>query len=156
MRQELHEGITFAALVPDFELRTSLARSVLPKRIAHKDAVFNLSRAALMSASLATGSFYNLKVAAQDRLHQDYRMPYINGAGRAMEILESEGAYCAYISGAGSTIMAILPGADTEFYGRVRPRMDSEGFDRWQLMLLDADNTGAICVESKPVAENKI
>ncbi len=151
VRQELHVGIRFAALIPNFELRTSLARSVLPKRISHKDAVYNLSRAALMSASLSTGSYHNLRVAAADRLHQDYRLPLIEGGARAMELMEEEGAYCSYISGAGSTLMAMVPGADLSFEQRVWPRLCEEGFAAWRLMMLEADNTGAICVESIPL-----
>lgn len=152
VRQELHVGIKFAALIPDTELKTSLARSVLPKRISHKDAVYNLSRAALMSASLATGSYHNLSTAIGDRLHQDYRLPLINGADRAMKMMNDEGAYCSYISGAGSTLMAMVPGDKANsFYSKLRPRLDEEGFESWRLLMLDADNTGAICVESRPL-----
>jgi homoserine kinase len=148
VRQELHAGLRFAALIPDFELRTSLARSALPKRIGHKDAVYNLSRAALMSASLATGSYHNLRTAAQDRLHQGCRLALMDGAERAMRLLEEE-AYCVYVSGAGSTLMAMIPGRDQTFFERMRPRLDSAGFAAWELLMLDADNTGAICVESR-------
>ena len=149
VRQELHVGIKFAALIPDSELKTSLARSVLPKRISHKDAVYNLSRAALMSASLATGSYHNLSVAAGDRLHQDYRLPLIPGAERAMKLIQDEGVYCSYISGAGSTLMTMVPGEKANsFFSHIRPVLDEEGFENWQLLMLDADNTGAICVES--------
>ena len=156
VRQELHVGIKFAALIPDTELKTSLARSVLPKRISHKDAVYNLSRAALMSASLATGSYHNLRCAAGDRLHQDYRLPLIPGGERAMKLLEEEGAYCTYISGAGSTLMAMVPGErENIFYSRIRPRLDTEGYKNWQLLMLDADNTGAICVESIPLPDTQ-
>lgn len=152
VRQELHVGIKFAVLIPDSELKTSLARSVLPKRISHKDAVYNLSRAALMSASLATGSYHNLSIAAGDRLHQDYRLPLIPGASRAMKMLNEEGAYCSYISGAGSTLLAMVPGEKANsFYSHLRPRLDEEGFENWKLLMLDADNTGAICVESRPL-----
>jgi homoserine kinase len=149
VRQELHDDLRFAALIPDFELKTSLARSVLPKVIGHKDAVFNLSRAALMSASLTTGSYHNLRIAADDRLHQNYRMPLINGASEAMHILDEEGTYCTYISGAGSTLMSICPSDDIDFPIRMRKRLDDAGFSGWQLLMLDADNIGAICVESR-------
>lgn len=57
-----------------------------------------------MSASLSTGSYHNLRVAAADRLHQDYRLPLIEGGARAMALMEEEGAYCSYISGAGFNV----------------------------------------------------
>jgi len=152
VRQELHVGIKFAALIPPTELETTIARGVLPKRISHKDAVYNLSRSALMSASLATGSYHNLRCAAGDRLHQDYRLPMIPGAERVMRMLDDEGVYCSYVSGAGSTIMAMVPGEHgNSFYSRFRPKLDEEGYEDWKLLMLDADNTGAICVESVPL-----
>ena len=149
VRQELHNDLKFVAVIPDFELKTFLARSVLPKVIGHKDAVFNLSRAALMSASLTTGSYHNLKVAADDRLHQNYRMALISGSSEAMRMLDEEGAYCTYISGAGSTLMSICPSDDKNFPLRMRKRLNDAGFLGWKIMMLDADNTGAICVESR-------
>lgn len=149
VRQELHGDLKFAAVIPDFELKTSLARSVLPKEVSHKDAVFNLSHAALMGASLTTGSYHNLRVATDDRLHQHYRLGLIKGADTVMKLMQDEGAYCSYISGAGSTLMAMTPGNDAEFGNRLRIRLDEAGFPSWKLLMLDADNVGAVCVESR-------
>ena len=47
--------------------------------------------------------------------------------------------------------MAMVPGADLSFEQRVWPRLCEEGFAAWRLMMLEADNTGAICVESIPL-----
>ena len=88
---------------------------VITKDIPHKDAVFNLSRAALFSASLLTGKFNNLKTAVDDRLHQPYRLPLINNADDVFDMAYTLGAYAVYISGAGPTIMAIVD-HDNEFF----------------------------------------
>lgn len=74
------DRIRFAVFIPDFELKTEVARAALPTEISRQDAVYNLSRAALMTASLWSGSLDNLRVAVQDRLHQPYRFPLIPGA----------------------------------------------------------------------------
>ena len=66
--------IHFAALIPPFELKTEVARGALPEEYSRRDAVYNLSRSALMTAALFSGSLENLRVAVQDRLHQPYRM----------------------------------------------------------------------------------
>jgi homoserine kinase len=144
-RQELPDDLRFAALIPDFPLSTVLARGVLPRDVPHRDAVYNLSRAALMSMSLACGRYENLRAASGDRLHQPYRLRLIAGAEEALAILRDDGAYCSYISGAGSTLMAMVPGGDKEFFDRVRPKLDAAGFGTWQLLMLDADNVGAVC-----------
>ena len=66
----LNNKVRFAAFIPDFELKTEVARAVLPTKLDYKDAVYNLSRAALMSISLLSGDYQNMAVAAEDRLHQ--------------------------------------------------------------------------------------
>lgn len=149
-RQTLPDDLRFAALIPDFELSTAKARSVLPKEVSRADAIFNLSRAALMSLSLAQGRYENLAMASGDRLHQPYRLSLIPGAETALDILKSHGAYCSYISGAGSTLMAMIPASHSGFYDAVRPELDAAGLGTWRLLLLDADNTGAVC-ESEPI-----
>lgn len=142
-RQEVRDDLRFAAIIPDFELKTSAARAALPKEITRGDGVFNLSRAALMAMSLATGQYENLRVAAEDRLHQPYRLELIPGARPVMDCAQEFGAYCAYISGAGSTLMAIVGTENTGFIQRLRCWMDGQGYQNWQLHLLEPDNTGA-------------
>ena len=70
VKQEIKNDLHFVAIIPDFELKTSRARAVLPDMIPRKHGVFNLSRAALMSVSLYSGNYQNLRVAADDRIHQ--------------------------------------------------------------------------------------
>ena len=142
-RQELRDDLRFAAIIPDFELKTSAARAALPGEVSRKDGVFNLSRAALMAMSLAGGQYENLRVAAQDRLHQPYRLGLIPGGAAAMDCALEFGAYCAYISGAGSTIMAMVGAGNAGFAQRLRCWLDGQGLSAWRLELLEPDNRGA-------------
>jgi len=147
VKQEIRDDLRFVAIVPDFELRTSLARQALPREINHKDGVFNLSRAALMSVSLYSGNYQNLRIAADDRLHQPYRLSLIKGASAVMESSYLLGAYCSYISGAGSTLMSIIDRDNTEFETKLRNILDSYGFTGWKLHTLAIDNQGTTLVE---------
>ena len=147
VKQEIRDDLRFVAIVPDFELRTSLARQALPREINHKDGVFNLSRAALMSVSLYSGNYQNLRIAADDRLHQPYRLSLINGASAVMESSYLLGAYCSYISGAGSTLMSIIDRDNTGFETKLRNILDSYGFTGWKLHTLAIDNQGTTLVE---------
>lgn len=147
VKQEIRDDLRFVAIVPDFELRTSLARQALPREINHKDGVFNLSRAALMSVSLYSGNYQNLRIAADDRLHQPYRLSLIKGASAVIESSYLLGAYCSYISGAGSTLMSITDRDNTEFEGKLRNILDSYGFTGWKLHTLGIDNRGTILTE---------
>jgi len=142
VKQEVYTKLKFAAIIPDFELKTEEARACLPKEISHKDAVFNLSRAALFSASLLTGKFENLRTAVDDRLHQPYRMKLIPHCKEVFDIAYAHGAYASYISGAGPTVMAIADENNTYFAGKLRFSLDNAGLGGWQVHELKIDNEG--------------
>ncbi|MBR1740214.1 MAG: homoserine kinase [Ruminococcus sp.] len=142
VKQEVYTKLKFTAIIPDFELKTEQARACLPKEISHRDAVFNLSRAALFSASLLTGKFENLKTGVQDRLHQPYRSGLIPGCDEVFDIAYTHGAYGVYISGAGPTVMAIVDEENTYFAGKVKFSLDNAGLGNWEVKELHIDNIG--------------
>ena len=73
-------NIRFGVFIPPFELKTEVARKALPNEYSREDAVYNLSRSALMTAALFSGSLENLRVAVQDSIHQPYRKKFISEA----------------------------------------------------------------------------
>ena len=75
VKRNVDETLCFAAIVPDYKLLTEAARAALPKEVSHKDAVYNLSRAALVPAAFCEGRHDLLAIATEDKLHQQYRMP---------------------------------------------------------------------------------
>lgn len=146
VKQEVYTKLRFVAMIPDFELKTEKARACLPSEVAHKDAVYNLSRAALFSASLLTGKFENLRTAVHDKLHQPYRMALIPHAREVFDIAYAHGAYAAYISGAGPTIMAIADEENSYFAGKMRFSLDNIGLTGWKVQDMKIDNKGCILV----------
>ena len=92
--------------VPDFELSTRLARKVLPKTVALKDAIFNISRASMLVAALVKGNEELLPFAFDDALHQPYRKKLVPGMSEVFVAAKSAGALGAAISGAGSCLIA--------------------------------------------------
>lgn len=142
VKQEVFTKLRFIALIPDFELKTEDARACLPKEISHKDAVYNLSRAALFSASLLTGKFENLRTAVHDKLHQPYRMALIPRCREVFDIAYTHGAYAAYISGAGPTVMAIVDEENTYFAGKMRFSLSNAGLGCWKVHEFGIDNEG--------------
>ncbi|MBO6140743.1 MAG: homoserine kinase [Ruminococcus sp.] len=142
VKQEVYTRLKFAAIIPDFELKTEKARACLPKEVSHKDAVYNLSRAALFSASLLTGKFENLRTAVDDRLHQPYRMELIPNVKEVFDIAYTHGAYAAYISGAGPTVMAIADESNSYFAGKLQFSLENAGLGSWKVHELSIDNDG--------------
>lgn len=142
VKQEVYTKLKFVTIVPDFELKTDSTRGCLPEQVSHKDAVYNLSRAALFSSSLLTGKFENLRTAVHDKLHQPYRMGLIPNAREIFDIAYNHGAYAAYISGAGPTIMAIVDEENKYFAGKVKFSLDNAGLGGWQVNEYHIDNEG--------------
>ncbi len=147
VKQEVFTTLKFIAVIPDFELKAEKARACLPKEVSHADAVYNLSRAALFSASLLTGKYENLRTAVHDRLHQPYRMELIPHARDVFDIAYTNGAYAAYISGAGPAIMTIVDAENRYFGGKMRFALDNMGLNNWEVreMHIDNDGTKIIC-----------
>ena len=143
VRQEIPDELKFAVIIPDFELKTSLARSVLPEEVSHSDARFNLARAALMAVSLYSGKYENLRTAAGDRLHQPYRLDLIPHGAEVIDMCHQSGAYAAYISGAGSSLMAIVNDARFDFEQKARAALNRMGLQGWELHMLSIDHKGA-------------
>ncbi len=142
VKQEVYTKLKFVTIVPNFELKTDSTRGCLPEQVSHKDAVYNLSRAALFSSSLLTGKFENLRTAVHDKLHQPYRMGLIPNAREIFDIAYNHGAYAAYISGAGPTIMAIVDEENKYFAGKVKFSLDNAGLNGWQVNEYRIDNEG--------------
>ena len=147
VKQEVFTTLKFIAVIPDFELKTEKARACLPKEVAHSDAVYNLSRAALFSASLLTGKYENLRTAVHDRLHQPYRMELIPHARDVFDIAYTNGAYASYISGAGPTLMTIVDAENKFFGGKMRFALDNMGLESWEVKEMHIDNKGTCVVD---------
>jgi homoserine kinase len=94
--------------VPDFEMPTAESRRRLPKQFSREEAVFNLSRSALLVAALGTGRFDLLDEATQDRIHQPVRSEIFTGLVPIMTAAKSAGAAASYLSGGGSTVAAFV------------------------------------------------
>ena len=96
----------YTVCIPSFELKTSVARSVLPENVKMADAVSNISHSVALIKALELGNMELLKQANIDKLHQDYRFPLINDSAYFINYAKNNPATCM-ISGAGPTILLI-------------------------------------------------
>lgn len=95
--------------VPDFPLSTRKAREVLPEKVTRQEAVYNISRAAMLAAALVRGNERFLKTAFDDALHQPYRAALIPGMYEVFKAAREAGALGANLSGAGPCLIAYVP-----------------------------------------------
>ena len=138
------EKIRFALMIPPFELKTEEARAALPKQYSREDAVYNLSRSGLMTASLFSGELQNLRVAVQDRIHQPYRSGLIEHYDDVFRMSYELGSLGTYVSGAGPTIIAMIDAENAEAFGRsCVTHLEDKGIQGWRVEILSADPHGA-------------
>ena len=138
------DKIRFAAFHPPFELKTEESRSVLPESYKRSDAVYNLSRSALMTASLFSGKTENLRVAVQDKIHQPYRLGLIQDGDAVFRLSYELGSLGTYISGAGPTIIALIESESVAAFEKYALKnLENKGITGWRLSILDTDNQGA-------------
>ena len=94
--------------IPDFELTTEIARSVLPKDVPMQDAVFNAKHLAMLVHAINTKDSALMKRALQDRLHQQYREKLVPGMKEIVEVFKHEdNVLGCVLSGAGPTLLVI-------------------------------------------------
>ena len=105
------------AFVPNYELKTSDSRNVLPSEWSYKEAVAASSIANVAIAALAKG---DLRVAGKaieaDRFHERYRQQLVAEFPQVKDLAHQHEAYATYLSGAGPTIMTLLPGEHAEAF----------------------------------------
>ena len=144
VRLELPDDLIFATMVPDFPVSTADARRVLPDSYTRKDMVFNASRAALLVASMMTGKYENFDMAMEDCVHQPYRAQLIPGMHEIFKHAKEFGAVASYLSGAGSTLMAMVTKDQAEEFERKMSAYLGTLEHNWELNLLKADMQGVL------------
>lgn len=94
--------------IPDYELQTGISRSILPKELTYKEAIFNAKRCAMFIDALYTKDEKIMKLALQDKLHQPHRMKIVPGLEEISKKLSyEEDVLGCVLSGAGPSILVI-------------------------------------------------
>jgi homoserine kinase len=141
VRIDVSDELEFFAVIPDFPLSTEDARAVLPRAYTKEQAVFNCSRVALLVSAMMSGNFGALSVAMQDEIHQPYRKILIPGMETIIRSSVEFGAYGAYLSGAGPTIMVVAP-KGSEIKAKLE-NLVSAFSHFWFVLPLGVDKNGA-------------
>ena len=94
--------------IPDFELSTNIARSVLPENVPMQDAIFNAKHLAMLIDAVNTKDEKLMKTALHDKLHQPYREKLVPGMKEIMEAFKHEdGVLGCVLSVAGPALLII-------------------------------------------------
>eukprot|EP00906_Rhabdomonas_costata_P036260 RCo050906 len=129
--------------------KTKAARSILPEMVSRKDAVFNISHAALLINAFSTGNLDVLKIATQDKLHQPQRAALNPHLFPLIEAAVQAGAHGACLSGAGPSVMAFSSGLKGDIYTQRRcERVDAKIAQAMQRAARDIGVEGQVYLTS--------
>ncbi|SPM31357.1 homoserine kinase [Mycobacterium terramassiliense] len=101
----LHPDIRLFCAIPEERSLTAETRVLLPGRVSHEDASFNVSRAALLVVALTERPDL-LMPATEDVLHQPQRAPAMRGSAEYLRLLRRHNV-AATLSGAGPSLIAL-------------------------------------------------
>jgi homoserine kinase len=134
--------LSMVVAIPDFNLSTHVARQVLPQTVPFNDAVFNISRTALVIGALSQGQFHHLRYALEDKIHQPYREHLIPGMQQVFDIALDKGALGVAISGAGPCLIAFAQ-EHFEEIGAGMVQTFASNHIKARYLVLDIDTEGA-------------
>ena len=106
-RCDIDPEVRFVLLIPPDEVDTDSSRVQLPDKVSHRDAVFNVAQASMITAAFASRRYELLRGAMSDRLHQPYRETRLPHLRRAIHAGIEAGALGGYLSGSGSAIACV-------------------------------------------------
>jgi homoserine kinase len=138
----VHRGVSPLVVVPETTMSTVLARSLQPASVPHEDAIFNVSRSALLIAALIQSPEL-LLVATEDKLHQAYRAGAMPETDALLQVLRRNGLP-AVVSGAGPSILVLC--SDPAQRLVAAELVSSTTASAWQTLMLAVDFKGATVV----------
>jgi homoserine kinase len=125
--------------VPSFTTSTEQSRTTLGQAVPFSDVVFNIGRTALLVAALVAGDVDALRVATEDRLHQDHRFARSPASREALLATLAAGAWCGWLSGSGPSVAVLCDPRDVERVAGAYP-------DGASVKRLEVDQKGATVV----------
>lgn len=141
---------SFVLFIPNFELKTEKARKILPESYSRKNAAQASAIANLFVAAFLSGSYEQAgKYMEQDLFHEPYRLDLIPESREIIATAKTAGAYGTCISGAGPTLLSVIPlGQEEGFIANLTGR-----FPNFELVPVAINRTGVVVSKSK-VREN--
>ena len=119
--------------VPEFELSTNIARSVLPESVPIQDAVYNAKHLGMLIKAVSDKNEKLMKNSLHDKLHQPYREKLIPGMKEIMEAFKHEdGIIGTVLSGAGPSMLVISKDYDLD-------KIKSAVHDIWESLSIKSE-----------------
>jgi homoserine kinase len=139
-RFNVDPALKFVLFIPNFEVKTSDARTVVPANFPRQDVVENLGNASLIAASFASREYGHLRGAFVDRLHQPFREKFVPFLPTLLQAAADAGALGGFLSGSGSTVACLTLSDGKELAAALKASVPGEDA---KILIVSADNDGA-------------
>ena len=130
--------------VPEFTLNTKEMRKVLPQKVTLSQAIFNLSRSALLVNAIQNSDWEVLAEAMEDRLHQPYRTPFIPGIEEMFSQIKKTGLAGVALSGSGPSIVSLTKKGREETISTIMKDAFLKAGINCRILTLEADLEGTV------------
>jgi homoserine kinase len=148
-RLEPSDALRPVLCVPRVRQSTDEARGLLPTSLPVAQAAANAARAAVTLAGLCGATAFD-PAAMTDVLHEPARLAAMPGSGALVASLRADGIG-ACLSGAGPTVLAVVPAGDSGAVEAVRRRAGSE----FEVLDVRWDRAGAALCPPSAVAARR-
>jgi len=131
--------------IPEFTLNTKEMRKVLPvlpQKVALPEAIFNLSRSALLVNALQNSDWNVLAEAMEDRLHQPYRAPFIPGIEDMFSQIKKTGLAGVALSGSGPSVVSLTKKGSEEVISKIMNDVFLKAGIACRVLVLEVDLEG--------------
>jgi homoserine kinase len=143
-RFDIDPTLKFVLFIPNFEVKTSEARRVVPETFSRQAVVENLANACLIAAAFASREYEQLRDAFADHLHQPFRTQFVPFLPAVLDAARKAGALGGFLSGSGSTIACLTLSDGNEVAAAIA---DAAPEANAKVLVVGADNSGARILE---------
>lgn len=138
IKTKISSDIKAVVVIPNKPISTKHSRKSIPKQIPLNDAVFNLSRASMITSIFANKRWHLLKFVGDDKIHQDLRMNLFPALFSVRKEAMKNGALMSVLSGSGSSFISICYRDDS---ARIASALAKKFVD-FRVLDLEFDNNG--------------
>ena len=139
-RFDVDPALKFVLFIPNFEVKTSDARTVVPSSFSRQDVVENLGNASLIAAAFASREYGRMRGSFMDRLHQPFREKFVPFLPKLLQAAADAGALGGFLSGSGSTVACLTLSDGQELASALKAAAPDEDA---KILIVSADNDGA-------------
>lgn len=138
VKTKIPNDIKAVVAIPNKTISTKYSRKAIPKQISLNDAVFNLSRSSMLASIFAQKKWNLLKIASDDKIHQDRRMALLPSLFALRKEALRCGALMSTLSGSGSSFLNICYRDDSN---KIAQALRNK-FSEFKVLELEFDNNG--------------